>query len=341
MLNKNVCPKCGQLFDVGMEKCPLCGLPVQQPDVTEAPVQRRRITEAERRQRQQEQRRESLEARRRERDARRTADADAERRFEEAEARRREERLIGRLEKQGYTRAEAERRAARQAEGAGKGRKEDGGIPKNLLVLSIVITAIAIVIGTCYLIWRANGGGKKPAAQASEQSAGITLNTDEVELRHAGDTFTLSYALSSADTQASVSFESSDTNVADVGATGIITAKQPGEAKITVRCGAQEASCRVICAFEEEEEEQPTELVLPDGLLLSEVDITFFNPNENTTLHAVNAPNGVVVTWESDDESVAVVDAVGHVVAVGKGTCNIIAKVGNYSAACIVRCNFG
>jgi len=50
MLNKNVCPNCGQLYDTNLDKCPLCGTAPQVVDTAD-PVQRKRITEAERKQR--------------------------------------------------------------------------------------------------------------------------------------------------------------------------------------------------------------------------------------------------------------------------------------------------
>lgn len=343
MLNKNVCPKCGQLFDTGMDRCPLCGLPVQTPPTEEAPVQRRRITEAERRQRRQEQRLATSEARRRERDARRAADAEEERKLQAEEARAREERMRSRLEKKGYSADEAERRAADGTPKNRKARGSQGGIPNNMLILSIVLCAIAILIGSLYLLWRARGGGKTASSgSASGDCTAITLNTDAVELKAAGETFTLTYSLSPADCKQDVTFESSDTEVVDVGAkTGVITAKQPGMATITAVCGTRKASCAVNCDFGgEEESSAPTELVLPDGLKLSSTDITFFNPNESTYLHVENVPNGTIIEWASDDMTVAVVEPNGHVIAVSKGTCNIIATVGEYSAKCIVRCNF-
>ena len=43
MLNKNVCPNCGQLYDTNLSKCPLCGTAPQVVDTAD-PVQRKRIT---------------------------------------------------------------------------------------------------------------------------------------------------------------------------------------------------------------------------------------------------------------------------------------------------------
>ena len=69
MLNKNVCPNCGQLYDPELAKCPLCGTAPQVVETAD-PVQRKRITEAERKQRRAERREAEQEARRRRRDAR-------------------------------------------------------------------------------------------------------------------------------------------------------------------------------------------------------------------------------------------------------------------------------
>ena len=98
MLNKNVCPNCGQLYDTNLSKCPLCGTAPQVVDTAD-PVQRKRITEAERKQRRAERKEAEQEARRRRKDAQFMRDADEERALEEEEARRKEEKRRRKEEK--------------------------------------------------------------------------------------------------------------------------------------------------------------------------------------------------------------------------------------------------
>jgi uncharacterized protein YjdB len=68
--------------------------------------------------------------------------------------------------------------------------------------------------------------------------------------------------------------------------------------------------------------------------------MTFFNPGENFTLKLENVPVGTPVTWTSQDPAIATVDEGGRVVAVAKGTTKVLAKVGELTAECWVRCNF-
>ena len=69
-------------------------------------------------------------------------------------------------------------------------------------------------------------------------------------------------------------------------------------------------------------------------------NMTFFAAGENYVLSVTNVPAGTTVEWRSLDESIATVDANGHVKAVGPGTTRVIATVGNLSAECWVRCRF-
>ena len=108
MLNKNVCPNCGQLYDPELAKCPLCGTAPQVVETAD-PVQRKRITETERKQRRAERKEAEQEAKRRRKDARFIQDADEERLIEEEEARRK-------AEEEARTKAEEEARRLTEAE---------------------------------------------------------------------------------------------------------------------------------------------------------------------------------------------------------------------------------
>ena len=107
MLNKNVCPNCGQLYDTDLEKCPLCGAAPQVVE-TNDPVQRKRINDTERKQRRAARKEEEREARRARREARFQEDAEEERRLEEEDAQRREEKRRIKEEKKAARRAASE-----------------------------------------------------------------------------------------------------------------------------------------------------------------------------------------------------------------------------------------
>lgn len=352
MLNKNVCPKCGQLYDVGMAKCPLCGLPAQAQPEPEAPVQRRRLTEVERRERQKAQRREAAEARRQEREARRAADAEEERLLEEEEERERLEKQRRKLERRGLTPAQIDRKL----EGRSYDSMDDDAyeqtdaarIPASFLVAAIVLLVASLLIGGSYLLWRSGtvsiglydrlSGAQTETPETN--CTGIVLSAKSLEMTAAGQTYAMEYELTPADCTLPVTFQSSDETVAQVGELGIVTSVGPGTATITVTCGEASAVCEVLCSFETEPETEPESYDLSNGLVLSETDITFFEAGENIYLHVTNVPAETNIFWASSNEDVATVADNGHVVAVGKGTCYITAVVDNITESCIVRCNF-
>lgn len=335
MLNKIVCPKCGQLYASGEAKCPLCGQPTQAQPQPEAPVQRKRMTEVERRAHQRKLRQEAADKRRTEREARRAADAEEERRLEEEEEKERLEKKRRRLKRRGFTDAEIDRLFKTDSERVA-GNAERTRIPRGLLVATVLVLLLSIAVGTTYLVMKLNGAFDTGSAASGTH---LTLSAQTLRFSAPGETAALEYSIAPADSVQTVTFESSDKTVASVGELGVVTAVGEGSAVITVRCGETSATCTVECSFTAESE-QDTALVLPDGLQLSKTDITFFNPKESIYLHAENLPNGVEIVWSSSDESVATVESNGHVVAVGAGTCNITATAGQYSASCIVRCNF-
>ena len=100
------------------------------------------------------------------------------------------------------------------------------------------------------------------------------------------------------------------------------------------------AQCVVTVDIPETTEPSTESTSVEGGLKLKVDDITFFEAKESTVLIVENVPAGTTVTWSSADESIATVDAEGHVTAVGKGTTTVTATVGEQSAQCVVRCNF-
>ena len=418
MINKNVCPNCGQLYDPELAKCPLCG---QAPQVveTEKPVQRRRITEAERRQRRAERKDAELEARRRRKDEQMARDAEEERLLEEEEAQRREERRRAKEEKkalrQKQRQAEAEnavntepapaptesaaeepapqspirirmgRSPAAESEPAPapiptpvvtpapvrtKQRPERqektaihdrGRVPRVFLVLCTVLLAATLIVGGSYLLWKLGTvklpiydrlAEKKqtsePAAENSDTAQNptvptqakcleLTVNMGSYEFTREGDTVFLKARTEPVGLVES--YTSSDESVAVVGESGLITAVGPGKAVITVTCGDKQVECAVICRWEEPETTLPPDL--PEGdLELENPDMSFFAKGESYVQTVVGLAPGTPVIWSSADESVATVDAGGHITAVGPGTTTVTATVGNSSASCWVRCTF-
>ena len=198
MLNKNVCPNCGQLYDTNLSKCPLCGTAPQVVDTAD-PVQRKRITETERKQRRAERKEAEQEAKRRRKDALFIQDADEERLIEEEEARRKEEKRRLKEEKKAARRGAQEQ--AEEAEGnetvftpvpARDGRgpmavevreKDPRRIPRIFLALSAIVLGAALLVGGAYLLWKTETlelpifdelAAKKEAQAAETQADGST-----------------------------------------------------------------------------------------------------------------------------------------------------------------------
>ncbi|MBQ3424342.1 MAG: Ig-like domain-containing protein [Clostridia bacterium] len=129
-----------------------------------------------------------------------------------------------------------------------------------------------------------------------------------------GDSYDLTYRLDAEDPDQGVSYTSSNEAVAAVAADGRITAVAPGRASILLdaQSGARaKAQVEVVGANVE------TLTLNVDALTMEKGTVTglkaIFNDTADNTL----------VKWSSDDERVAVVDAIGRVSAVGGGTTRV------------------
>lgn len=302
MLNKNVCPNCGQLYDTELSKCPLCGTAPQVVDTAD-PVQRKRITEAERKQRRADRKEAEQEARRRRRDAQFMQDADEERLIEEEEARRKEEKRRMKEEKKAARRAgqlpedEApDRDGASEAvpaftpaparDGRGPMAEESSVrdrrcVPRVFLILSTVILSAALLVGGSYLLWK-TGAVKLPFYD--ELAAKKDARPAEPVPADTAD--------SQAQTQA--------------------PASRPGDGS-EIPCSA---------------------------LTLGRESIAFTSVGEQVQLIANPAPADTTdeLRFVSSDEAVAKVSPVGIVTAIGPGSAVITVSCGDQSASCAVSC---
>lgn len=123
-----------------------------------------------------------------------------------------------------------------------------------------------------------------------------------------------------------VSWSSSDNDIATVSPTGVVTAKAPGYATITVTTKDNEKTdiCRVLVI-------QPV-----SSVKLNKTSATM-EMGDTYTLKATVKPSNAsnqAVKWSTSNKKVATVDANGKVTAVGKGTATITVKTndGNKTA---------
>ena len=146
-----------------------------------------------------------------------------------------------------------------------------------------------------------------------------------------GNSTTLTATVTDAPEGAMVKWTSDDENVATVNANGVVTGVSAGTATITAKVGGVSATCTV------------TVTVPVTGVTLDQTGLSMtvgYTVSDPITLTATVAPEDTTedktVTWTSDNEAVATVDANGVVTAVASGTANITAKVGGVTATCTV-----
>ncbi|GIM60818.1 hypothetical protein CAPN008_08680 [Capnocytophaga canis] len=148
----------------------------------------------------------------------------------------------------------------------------------------------------------------------------VTLEKNELELTE-GDNHKLSVIVLPEDaTNASVSWESSNTDVATVDAKGLITALKPGTVEITVTTedGEKTAVCKVTVA--------PRFIhvisvsISPEKLTLIEGD----THSLTTTILPAEATNPKVM-WNSADSTIATVNEMGELTALKAGVVTITA----------------
>ena len=123
-----------------------------------------------------------------------------------------------------------------------------------------------------------------------------------------------------------ICWESADESVAKVDGNGVVTGIASGNAKITATCRDRSVSCAVnVIVPVAELTLEPAQTVLAEGGTLA---LTATVLPEDATDNSV--------TWSSDNEDVATVNADGTVTAVSVGEAKITASCGEKTAECIV-----
>ena len=178
-------------------------------------------------------------------------------------------------------------------------------------------------------------GGTLDSTLATNLGESVIYKVTKVELDKTSltldvgksDTLTATITPSNA-TDKSVTWESSDTNIATVDANGKVTAVAPGTATITVTTVDQSktATCEVTV----------TAATVPvTGVTLNKTSTSLY-VGDTETLTATVEPSDATnknVTWSSDDTSVATVDASGLVTALARGTAVITATAADGNGA--------
>lgn len=186
--------------------------------------------------------------------------------------------------------------------------------------------------GSTTITAKTNDGGFEASCTVNVINAvkGITVSDTRIAL-YPNKTKQLKASVTPADADnPNVVWESNDDEVATVSETGLVTAKMPGTATITVKSvdGEYTATCTVTVGKH------------VSSIILSDTELTM-PAGTSETLYATVMPLAAfdkTVTWVSTNPKVATVDENGNVKAIKAGTTTIIAycEDGDVTASCIV-----
>ena len=156
----------------------------------------------------------------------------------------------------------------------------------------------------------------------------LSLNVSSVTLTPDNSTYRLTAAVTPENCTDTVSYESSNSSVAVVDSSGLISLVNDGTCEITVRCGFKSAVCTVTVSEVS---------VDCDSIILSESSITLTDKSQHDITATITPDNCTYeVSWSSEDEGIVTIDNGGHMTAVANGVTNIVATCGTKSATCDV-----
>ena len=165
----------------------------------------------------------------------------------------------------------------------------------------------------------------------SNDPTGITLDITNISGK-IGDVQLINATVSPSNADdKTVTWTSSNSEIAYVTSYGVVTLKSAGTATVTAKTvNGLTATCIVVVKSSE---------IKPTGITLSTNSVTLEKGKSTTILATVSPDNATdkTVTWSTNNSSVAVVSG-GKITAIGEGTTTITAKtVNGYSATCSVK----
>ncbi|MDE5666878.1 MAG: Ig-like domain-containing protein, partial [Clostridia bacterium] len=128
-------------------------------------------------------------------------------------------------------------------------------------------------------------------------------------------------------------YKSSNTSVATVSASGLVTAVAAGECTITVSDGVNSKICTITVV---NSDAAKLTGISADGMILDLNNSTSASAAKLTATVTGEGAESVTVTWTSDNTAVATVDQNGNVTAVAAGVANITASDGKNDKTCKV-----
>ncbi len=188
--------------------------------------------------------------------------------------------------------------------------------------------------GTTTITCRTNNGGKTATCTIAvvKRVTGISLNKSD-EILYLGKTLTLASTVYPVDASVkTVTYHSSNSSVATVSASGVVTPLNLGTVNITAVTsdGSYKATCKV------------TVKKAPESIKLGVYSATLNVGQSGTLKYAVYPTDATnrTATFTSSNTAVAKVDATGKITAVSRGTANITAATENgIKAVCKITVN--
>lgn len=178
---------------------------------------------------------------------------------------------------------------------------------------------------------------------------GFTLNREDFTFDGPGQVFEMKAKFVPEGTSGTVTWKSSDPNVASVSWNGVVTSVSKGTVTLTATVeGVGEQKCIVRCSFKDGAQAPaastppgntpaPNSTSAPNaGFTLNREDFTL---KKDETFRLVVKGTSAGASWSSSDAKVATVSADGTVTGVGKGTCKVTATINGQSVKCVVRCS--
>lgn len=197
------------------------------------------------------------------------------------------------------------------------------------------------------------------------------LSAAVAELNAEGQQFLLHVKALPENTTDKIVYTSDNESIATVTEDGKITAVAEGETLIHINCGEYYIGCPVIVKYVEETVPPTTEALIEETAAateavepaeaediqeaVAETEAATVNSNVTLKLKKTDIRLGVYyefqveldcdlnpedVEWSSEHDYIAKVDEMGNVTAIKEGTTSIIAKYGDQTAECIVRCGW-
>ena len=157
----------------------------------------------------------------------------------------------------------------------------------------------------------------------------ISLDQDSITLEEEQSVTLVATVKPDDATDKTVTWSSSDNQIATVDESGKVTAVKEGSAIITAKAGDKTATCSITVK---------KKYIAVSSVTLNQTELALIK-GQSETLTATVKPDDATdkrVTWSSSNTSVATVDQDGKVTAVGGGSAIITAKVGDKQATCAV-----